>query len=31
MAHWQEALDQMRQDGNLERLKQRWLSTNTPR
>ena len=31
VARWQLALDQMRQDGSLERLKQRWLSTNIPR
>lgn len=31
VARWQLALDQMRQDGSLERLKQRWLSPNTPR
>ncbi|MGF6090429.1 substrate-binding periplasmic protein [Pseudomonas sp. 18173] len=31
VARWQEALDQMQQDGSLERLKQRWLSANTPR
>jgi polar amino acid transport system substrate-binding protein len=31
VARWQQALDQMRQDGSLEQLKQRWLSPNTPR
>ncbi|MBV7574465.1 transporter substrate-binding domain-containing protein [Pseudomonas sp. PDM32] len=31
VARWQEALDQMRKDGSLERLKQRWLSANAPR
>ena len=31
VARWQQALDEMKRDGRLEQLKQRWLSDNTPR
>jgi polar amino acid transport system substrate-binding protein len=31
VARWQQALDEMRRDGRLEQLKQRWLSDTTPR
>jgi len=31
VTQWQQALDEMKQDGRLEQLKQRWLSNNTPR
>lgn len=31
VARWQQALDEMKRDGRLELLKQRWLNDNTPR
>jgi polar amino acid transport system substrate-binding protein len=31
VARWQQALDEMKRDGRLEQLKQRWLNDNTPR
>jgi polar amino acid transport system substrate-binding protein len=31
VARWQQALDEMKRDGRLEQIKQRWLSASTPR